>query len=74
MDRETDGHIQTDGQADKHSPTDDWRLTFGAYWSRIWTTSLWPASDAMCRLLLPFCSHIYTHTHTSAANQGWKRL
>jgi len=54
IDRQTD-------TTNSGTTTDDWRLTLAPYCSRISTTSVWPARDAMCRLELPFFS---THTHT----------
>jgi len=50
---------QTDRQTKSGNETDDWRLTLAPYCSRISTTLVWPASDAMWRLVLPF----YTQTH-----------
>jgi len=36
--------------------TCDWTLTLAPFWTRIRITSSWPASDAMCSAVFPFCS------------------
>jgi len=63
--------IDEDDDAEREwTDTVDWRLTCAPYCSRTCTTSTWPASEAMCRLVLPFYTHTHAHTHAWASEMA----